>query len=82
MARTEIRAIGSFVAVDDDGDSHTLIIYRTFIDTSNLDHPNTERPGMISVRTEDGNAVNRLAEGEYEVVGLGIKLHSSDPDAV
>ena len=78
----ETRRIGSFLAIDANGGQHVLDVYQVFIQSRLLSGQVMDSPGIRSIFTEDGGHVNRLAEGEYEVVTSGLRLHSSDPAAV
>jgi hypothetical protein len=77
------RQTGSFVATDVASRQRiTVFVYRDVIATGNLTDPNAFRFGLPSLITEDGDRLNCLSQGEYEVVGSGRKLHSDDPEAI
>jgi hypothetical protein len=78
----QTRQVGSFIATDDNGRRYRLIVYQDSIQTQRLDGSASERPGLKSVFTEDGQHVNCLSQGEYEVVESRLRLHSSDPGAI
>jgi len=76
------RQIGSFVATDDSGKPYKLIVYQDFDQSRDFDGRVTEKAGLPWVCTEDGEHLNRLSKGEYELIGSGLKLHSIDADAI
>lgn len=77
----ETRNTGSFVAVGEDGMEHTIHITSEIAGMGTRGNPNAERKGMKQLRTQDGDAVNRLGKGKYEIVMTGEILQSDDPDA-
>jgi hypothetical protein len=78
----ETRQIARLIATDDSGEEFTLLVYRDFVISKDLDGVVRERPDLLSLFTEDREHVNYLAKGEYEVAITGRKLHYNDPNAV
>jgi hypothetical protein len=74
------RHTGSFVAHDDKGRPYTIHIYTDFIDVSSREGSG-EIEGLKELQTANGNHVNRIKQGEYQVVATGVILKSSSPDA-
>jgi len=72
----------SFEAIDQWGNRHTLNVYVGIIDAGTNDDPDAEIEGLRSMQTADGDFVNRLEKGRYQVVGSGLILTSSDPGAL
>jgi hypothetical protein len=72
---------GSFRATGSDGRQYTVYIYTDFIDIGSFQNPNAVVEGLKELRTSDGMPVNRLQQGEYEIVQTGIVLRSSSPAA-
>lgn len=72
--------VGSFIARDDQGNEHTLHVLVNIVDAGNKSDPHAERRGLKSIVTEDGDPVNRIDQGKYQVVTTGEILHSTDPD--
>ncbi len=73
---------GSFVAVDQQGRRVRVLKSQTMHDVRTHGEPNAPpMPGLMSLRTEDGKAVNRIEKGKYEVVQTGVILRSDEPDA-
>ena len=70
-----------FTATDEDGTEHRLLVYQQFIPAGSFDDPSAVIPGLRRIVTEDGESVNRVRKGEYEIVQTGVRLRSSDPDA-
>ena len=64
-----MRHIVTFSAAGDDGQGYTVLVYEG-------------RGGKMALRTLDGEEVERLDEGRYQVVGTGVLLTSASPNAV
>jgi len=77
----EIRKIGSFVAMGEDGMEHTIHIFTDILDAGTRADTNAELEGLKELRTQNGDAVNRLGKGKYEIVVTGAILQSDEPDA-
>jgi hypothetical protein len=77
---TVIKQIGSFIATDNTGRQQTIL---KFADVLNIDHfeGNASAVGIQSLRTASGQAVNRITQGEYQIVPSGLILRSNSPDA-
>jgi hypothetical protein len=76
--------VGSFVARDEEGREYTIHILTYTVSVGNRSDPNAEREGMTSsLRTSDGQPVNRLAKGKYEMLHpvRNVRLTSEDPNA-
>ena len=76
--------VGSFVARDEDGREYTIHILTYTVNVGNRSGPNAEREGMTSsLRTSDGQPVNRLEKGKYEMLHpiRNVRLTSDDPNA-
>jgi hypothetical protein len=81
MAR-RTRQIGSFLATDDSGRQHTLNVFQDFTQAKDLDGNYAETLGLPYVFTKDAQRVNVLSKGEYVVRESGLRLRSTDPDAI
>jgi hypothetical protein len=75
------RQTGSFVAHDDQGRPHTIHVYADFIRTVAFNEPAQELQGPGDLRLASGGLVNRLKQGEYQVLDTGVILTSTSPDA-
>ena len=75
-----IEHTGSIRAIDDVGQSRTLHLYTEYADAGDGGGP-LAIPVKLIIKTEDGEHVNRLDKGSYEVVATGEKLRSNDPKA-
>ncbi len=73
---------GSFRAQDEKGNEYVIYIYTDILDASTRGNPQAEIEGMKELRTEAGQAVNRLEKGKYQVVETGQVLVSQEPDAI
>jgi hypothetical protein len=75
-----IERIGSFRATDERGELHTLHVFASLFEVG----PPAGRPagtqGTRSIRTEDGELMERIIRGEYRTA-WGETLRSDDPDA-
>jgi putative component of toxin-antitoxin plasmid stabilization module len=76
-----LKMTGSFSATGDDGRQYEVYIYTNFIKAGTFGDPNAVVEGLKELRTSDGMAINRLQQGEYEIVQTGVVLRSSSPDA-
>lgn len=61
----------------ENGSTRTLYVYQDIIPAGSFGDPNATVRGLMSVEDEDGHAVNVLADGEYEIVALGLKATGS-----
>jgi len=50
-------------------------------DTGDRSDPNRQNPGMVEIRTSDGNSVNRIEKGKYQILFPPMILKSADPNA-
>ena len=77
----EERHTGSFEATGEDGGKRVIHIFTAILDAGTRGDPNAEIPGLRSLKTDDGETVNRLEKRKYQVVATGEILRSDDPDA-
>ena len=75
------RLMQQFEATDEQGTTRRLMVYQDFVDAATMGNPNVEVPGLKRIVTEDGQNVNRLETGKYQIVQTGEVLTSSAPDA-
>lgn len=75
----ETRHIGSFVATNAGGIEYTVEIFQDFqqVQTRGGVHIVPKLKSLFC----NGNPVNRIAQGKYKIIGRGIILKSSDPNA-
>lgn len=71
-----IEQTGRFRAVDPHGEWHTLHVFDSLIAAGTR----AGTLGVQSIRTEDGECVERIVRGEY-LTAWGEALRSDDPDA-
>jgi hypothetical protein len=75
-----IERIGSFRAIDEHGEGHTLHVFASLFEVG----PPAGRPagtqGARSIWTEDGELLERIGRGEYRTE-WGEAFRSDDPDA-
>lgn len=72
---------GNFVAKDEAGEEYIIEIYVDEIDVSSHDNANSKIDGRKSLTTKDGDYVNYIRKGEYEIVTTAMRLYSDDPNA-
>lgn len=70
-----------FTAFDEDGKEYRLRSYQGYASAATRANPSAVAPGLKRIVTEDGESVNRVKKGEYEIVATGVILFTSDPDA-
>jgi hypothetical protein len=83
MARKKrVELVREFSAHTSTGTAYVIRHFRDILDVGTHDDPSAELPGLESLRTRDGRAVNRLEKGKYEIVGyLSEVVTSTDPMA-
>ena len=77
----ETKQIGAFVARDQSGREHRLLVFAEFRYQADLSGKKILSRGPVAIETEDGDSVNVIGNGDYKVIRTGITLHSDDPDA-
>jgi hypothetical protein len=75
------KIIQRFSATDDHGRRYRLLVWQEYVSTATRSDPSHLSPSMKYITTEDGESVNRLEKGQYEMAHTGVILRSSDPDA-
>jgi hypothetical protein len=71
-----------FQVKDAAGRDRTLVLIQTFVGGKPVfGGQSAVSPGIKKIRTEDGAAVNRVQQGEYQIVMTGEILRSDDPAA-
>jgi len=81
MDRKTTKRIGSFIAESGDGQEFTILVFQDFHEVRTRGGT-TELEGHKTLKTTDGEHVNRIDKGHYEIVGIAsIPLTSSDPKA-
>ena len=79
MSRKWTELVSSFEAQAEDGQSFTIHYYVDKLETRS---GTSVVDGLKRLRTADGNTVNRVSQGVYEIVQLGnLKVTSVCPDA-
>ena len=74
--------IKTFTAKDGDGIPHTLHVLQDVVTRARgLQRNKPVFLGLREIVTSDGRSVNRVVQGQYEIVVTGQILTSSDPDA-
>lgn len=71
----------TFTAQSEDGREFTIHQFINFIEAGTMDDPNAVVEGLKRLVTSEGDSVNRIEKGKYEIVQGGIVLTSDDPEA-
>ena len=71
----------SFKAIAEDGTRHIIEVYVTVLDAGTLENPHGTVDGLKTLRTRNGQSVNRLDKGRYQIVSTREILTSDDPEA-
>lgn len=82
MVVERIEERGYFLAYDDEGNEYTIYQYVEILNVSTMEDPGGEIEGLKSLRTAQGQAVNRLDKGQYMLVETDHTLYSDDEDAL
>lgn len=77
----ETRQIGEFVATDESGNEWTILVYQEFHATRT--RTGTQwLEGQKYLETAEGDHVNRIEQGKYEIIDVEtITVTSDDPEA-
>jgi len=78
-ASKRTRLVGSFVARDASGRTHTLSCYQQYFDAGTRDDPSAERKGPLHILTSDGRRVDKIGTRKYRILGSRDLLTSEDP---
>ncbi len=77
----ERRLVRSFPVKDEEGYVHTLEEHVEIHDETCMDGKPREREGIREITTRDGEPVNRIKKGKYQIAATGETLTSDDPQA-
>jgi hypothetical protein len=81
MGRKTTKRIGSFTAESADGQQYKIHVFQDFHDVRTRGGT-SQLEGHKTLKTTDGEHVNRIDKGHYEIVGISnIPLTSNDPKA-
>jgi hypothetical protein len=72
---------GRYQAVGDDGRSYTVEVWTHFAGPAYFQDPGVELPLLKTLQTSDGDKLNYIGKGHYQLVKGGVLLRSDDPDA-
>lgn len=71
----QIKKTGGFVASGSDGKIYTVVEYTEFIDATTVSDTQTQWvPGMKTLKLENGEHVNPVDGGGFEVARTGVSL--------
>jgi len=72
-----IKLSGTFIAKSDDGTQYTIYKYTEYLDAGSGEFIESWK----DLRLSSGTSVNRIKQGEYQIVDTGIILYSNASDA-
>ena len=80
---SHVEQTGSFIATDERGNPHWLLVYTEYIGGPAKGKGGAnETEGPTTIRTPEGKHVSRLERGRYMVEEIDLELTSDDPDAL
>ena len=79
VKRRELKT--TFTAEDARGNTHRVRVYVDILNAAAMGNSHAESEGLPALKTEGGEAVNRIEKGKYEIVQPGEILTSDDPEA-
>jgi hypothetical protein len=82
MSKIITKQTGSFTAKTADGRNITIYIFTNFIEVATRGAGSQQVENLKSLRTANGEHVNRVEKGKYVTVESGRELTSDDPDAL
>ena len=71
---------GVFLAHDEDGNEHHLVVYAEFQHIETFGG-SEKHEVMKAIETLRGEPVNRLGKGRYQIAATGVELSSDEADA-
>ena len=75
------RCTGCYSAEASVGRSYTVEAWTNFTSPQTLDDPTPEVAGFRTLCTSDGQNLNYIEKGRYQIVATGVVLQSNDPYA-
>lgn len=66
MAGQKIEKTGSVQVIDDTGTRHTITVFTTFLEDSDLSGERSWIPGLKSYKMSNGKHVNLLPDGSFQ----------------
>jgi hypothetical protein len=82
MDRTTTRHVRTFAAFSEGGKEHAILVFQTSIESLDSKGARQNSPEIPRLQTRDGQIINRIEKGQYEIVGDPmIPLTSTDPKA-
>ena len=67
-----IRKINSFRGMGDDGREYTIHVFQEQIIVESLASGRTVENGLKSYKLNNGNCLNKLVDGTYQIVSTGV----------
>ena len=77
--QNRVKETNRYVASGSDGKSYSVIEYTEFLNTSTLLDSSSWTPGMKSLKLANGDHVNKVSDGKYQIVRTGVTLSFSGP---
>ncbi len=73
------RRTGTLTVQGDDNRNYTIHVYTNFMDAGTHGDLTTEIDGLKELWTVEGNSVNLIKQGVYQILATGVILRSSVP---
>ena len=70
----------TFTANDEQGNEYQIEEYTELLDVRTMGNVHARVHGMKTLKTQNGQHINNLGQGKYEIVASGIILHSAASD--
>ncbi len=80
--KTVKKQTGKFKAQGDDGRDYTIHVYMDYVHAGTFDDPHAELEGLKELRTSEGEAVNYIEKGRYQIVASGVVIRATDSNAL
>lgn len=71
----------TFSAKSGDGQEFTIYEFTQLLDVGTFGNPDAVIEGLKRLETSEGQSVNRLEKGKYEIVALSLIIISDDKNA-
>jgi hypothetical protein len=77
MSETQYKVTGTFKAVDEAGNEHTITEYTLFRHTTTSDMADGVGGDVKEYKLGTNSPVNQISETEFEIVSSGTRLYKS-----
>jgi hypothetical protein len=82
MDHKTTRHIRTFAAFSESGEEYAILVFQSSIESLDVNGARQHTPELPRLQTRDGQPVNRIEKGQYEILGDPmIPLTSTNPKA-